>query len=55
MSKESLPLDKINGIKILKDCALCDYVNRNGFDPLRSDLRLVYVMENWRKEPASLL
>ena len=39
VSKESLPLDKINGIKILKDCALCDYVNRNGFDPLRSGFK----------------
>lgn len=38
VSKESLPLDKIDGIKSFQDCILCHWVNRKGFDPLKSEL-----------------
>lgn len=39
VSKESLPLYRIDGIKSMQDCALCDWVGRKGFDPLRSELK----------------
>lgn len=39
VSKESLPLYRIDGIKSMQDCALCDWVGRKGFDLLRSELK----------------
>ena len=39
VSKESLPLDKIDGVRSLLNSTLRESVNRNGFDPLRSRLK----------------
>ena len=39
VSKESLPLYGIDGIKSMQNCALCDWVGRKGFDSLRSELK----------------
>ena len=39
VSKESLPLDKIDGVRSLLNSTLRESVNRNGFDPLRSGFK----------------
>ena len=52
VSKESLPLDKIDGVRSLLNSTLRESVNRNGFDPLRS--RLKARVREWKIDAKSL-